>query len=167
MKPLVAMNLNQFIPERKTRVRTTLAKQLAMYVTMYSPLQMVGDLPENLKVHPDALQFIKDVPVDWDDTKILEAEPGDYITTARKQKGKDNWFVGAVTDENARKAKINFDFLDKGANYQAIIYRDADNADWEKNPEVYTIEKVTINSNSTLTINLAKGGGFAISLFKL
>ncbi|MET3129616.1 hypothetical protein ABID42_004742 [Arcicella rosea] len=161
------MHLNQFIPERKTRVRTTIAKQLAMYVTMYSPLQMVGDLPENLKVHPDALQFIKDVPVDWDDTKILEAEPGDYITTARKQKGKDNWFVGAVTDENARKAKINFDFLDKGTKYQAIIYRDADNADWEKNPEVYTIEKVVVDSNSILKINLAKGGGCAVSIFKL
>ncbi|MEA5259780.1 glycoside hydrolase family 97 protein [Arcicella aquatica] len=160
------MHLNQFVPERKTRVRTTIAKQLALYVTMYSPLQMAGDLPENFNVHPDLLQFIKDVPVDWDDTKILEAEPGDYITIARKQKGKDNWFVGAVSDENTHKATINFNFLDKGTKYQAIIYRDAPNADWNTNPEAYIIEKVMVDSNSILSINLAKGGGCAISIFK-
>ncbi len=161
------MQLNQFEPSRKTRVRTTLAKQLALYVTMYSPLQMAGDLPENFSRYPDAFQFIKDVPVDWDDTKVLDAEPGDYIAIARKQKGKESWFVGAITDENAREITVHFDFLPKNQQYQAIIYRDADNANWESNPEAYVIQKVELNSTSVLALKLAKGGGCAISIVKL
>ncbi|PWK29374.1 glycosyl hydrolase family 97 [Arcicella aurantiaca] len=159
--------LNQFDPSRKTRVRTTLAKQLALYVTIYSPLQMAGDFPDNFNQHLDAFQFIKDVPVDWDDTKILEAEPADYITIARKQKGKDNWFIGAITDENIRNTTISLDFLDNGAKYQATIYKDSDTADWQNNPESYKIEKVIVTKQSKLDLKLAKGGGCAISLMKL
>ncbi len=146
------------------RVHTTLAKQLALYVTMYSPLQMAADLPENYAAHMDAFQFIRDVPVDWDDTKILEAEPGDYITIARKGKGQDGWYIGAITDEHARVADVSLGFLDKGRRYKAIVYRDADNADWKTNPELYTIETKTVDSASRLTLKLAPGGGAAVSI---
>ena len=146
------------------QVHTTLAKQLALYVTLYSPLQMAADLPENYAAHMDAFQFIRDVPVDWDDTKILEAEPGDYITIARKEKAKDNWFVGAITDERPRQMGISLNFLDKGRKYQAIIYRDADNADWKNNPEAYTIERRVVDASVTLNLRLAPGGGAAVSL---
>lgn len=158
--------LNQYDASRTTRVRTTLAKQLALYVTMYSPLQMAGDFPENFNKHLDAFQFIKDVPVDWDDTKVVEAEPGDYITIARKAKGRDNWYVGAITDENSRITSLNLDFLENGASYQATIYRDADTADWKTNPAAYTIEKRTVTNKTVLNLKLAKGGGCAISLMK-
>ncbi len=158
--------LNQFEPTRKQEIRTTLAKQLADYVTMYSPLQMAGDLPENYEPHLDALQFIRDVPVDWDDTRILAAEPGDYITIARKAKGKPNWFVGAVTDENSRTQSVALSFLEPGQSYDATIYRDADNADWKTNPAAYVVEKMPVNSQTTLTLKLAKGGGCAISILK-
>lgn len=158
--------LNQYDASRTTRVRTTLAKQLALYVTMYSPLQMAGDFPENFNKHLDAFQFIKDVPVDWDDTKVLAAEPGDFITIARKAKGKPNWFLGAISDENARTSVLNFDFLEEGATYQATIYRDGEGADWKTNPEAYEIEKMTVTNKTTLSIRLAKGGGCAISLIK-
>ncbi|WP_069659901.1 glycoside hydrolase family 97 protein [Arcticibacter eurypsychrophilus] len=149
-------------PDRQ--MHTTLAKQLALYVTMYSPLQMAADLPENYEAHQDAFQFIKDVGVDWDDTKILEAEPGDYITIARKEKGKANWFVGAITDENSRQSVIPLNFLDKGRKYTAIVYKDGKDADWKTNPEAYTIEKRIVTSSTKLKLNLAKGGGAAISL---
>lgn len=158
--------LNQYDASRTTRVRTTLAKQLALYVTMYSPLQMAGDFPENFNKHLDAFQFIKDVPVDWDDTKVLAAEPGDFITIARKAKGKPNWFLGAISDENARTSVLNFDFLEEGVTYQATIYRDGEGADWKINPEAYEIEKMTVTNKTTLSIRLAKGGGCAISLIK-
>ena len=158
--------LNQYDASRTTRVRTTLAKQLALYVTMYSPLQMAGDFPENFNKHLDAFQFIKDVPVDWDDTKVLAAEPGDFITLARKAKGKPNWFLGAISDENARTSVLNFDFLEEGATYQATIYRDGEGADWKTNPEAYEIEKKTVTNKTTLSIRLAKGGGCAISIIK-
>ncbi|MDX2245934.1 MAG: glycoside hydrolase family 97 protein [Bacteroidia bacterium] len=161
---LFHFKLNQFDSTRTTEVRTTLAKQLALYVTMYSPLQMAGDLPENYEKHPDALQFIVDVPVDWDDTKILEAEPGDYITIARKEKGKNNWFVGGITDEHARTTTLRLDFLDKKKEYNAIIYRDGEDAHWETRPESYLIEKQKVRSSDKLTLHLAEGGGFAISL---
>src|ERR1700734_1904771 len=128
------------------RVHTTLAKQLALYITLYSPLQMAADIPENYEAHMDAFQFIKDVAVDWDDTKIIEAEPGDYITTGRKAKGTDNWFIGAITNENARNAPISLDFLDKGKKYVAIIYADAADADWKKNPVAYQITKFYVNN---------------------
>jgi hypothetical protein len=146
------------------QVHTTLAKQLALYVTMYSPLQMAADLPENYEKHMDAFQFIKDVAVDWDDTKILEAEPGDYITIARKAKGKPEWFLGAITDENSREANIALNFLDKGKKYVAIIYADAANADWRQNPEAYQINKYIVDANTKLNLKLAKGGGAAISI---
>ncbi len=159
--------LNQYDTSRKTRVRTTLAKQLALYVTMYSPLQMAGDFPENFNKYLDAFQFIRDVPVDWDDTKILEAEPADYITIARKAKGKSNWFLGAITDENSRKTSLKLDFLDDNAKYEATIYQDAENADWQTNPAAYKIEKKIVTNKNTLELSLAKGGGCAVSFVKL
>ena len=164
--------LNQFDSTRKQKIRSTLAKQLALYVTMYSPVQMAADLPEHYNKHLDAFQFIVDVPVDWEDTKILEAEPGDYITIARKEKlripgkHKERWFVGAVTDENPRTASIQLDFLSPGKKYEATVYRDADNASWETAPEAYTIEKRTVNNKTRLNISLASGGGCAISLIE-
>ena len=160
------LSLNQFDPTRKQRVRTTLAKQLALYVTMYSPLQMAADLPENYNQHLDAFKFIEDVPVDWDDTKILEAEPGDYITIARKAKGNENWFLGAITDENGRTLATALDFLTPGVIYEASIYRDADKSDWQTHPEGYTIEKKMVNNKTKLNIKLASGGGCAISFMK-
>lgn len=149
---------------RKEQVHTTLAKQLALYVTMYSPLQMAADLPENYERYPDAFQFIKDVVADWDDTKILEAEPGDYVTIARKAKGKDAWFVGAITDENTRKSTISLDFLPAGKKYKATLYEDGKDADWQKNPKAYAIRTVEVDSKSKINLNLAAGGGTAISI---
>jgi hypothetical protein len=146
------------------QVHTTLAKQLALYVTLYSPLQMAADLPENYAPHMDAFQFIKDVATDWDDTRIIEAEPGDYITTARKAKGTANWFIGAITDENSRVAKIPLSFLDSGKKYTATVYSDADQADWEKNPEAYVIHQYLVNQATQLNLKLANGGGAAISI---
>ncbi|MDH7462746.1 glycoside hydrolase family 97 protein [Chitinophagaceae bacterium 26-R-25] len=157
--------LKNYSPEDPTRqVHTTLAKQMALYITMYSPVQMVSDLLENYEAKPDAFQFIKDVPVDWDDSKILEAEPGDYITIARKEKGKDNWFIGAITDENARTTSISLDFLDKGKKYIAIVYADGDKADWKDNPESYKIQKLKVDAKTKLNLKLAAGGGAAISI---
>lgn len=158
------IKLNVYDPAKKEQVHTTLAKQLALYITMYSPLQMAADLPENYEQHMDAFQFIKDVAVDWDDTKILAAEPGDYIYMARKAKGKDDWFIGCITDENARTAAFKLDFLDPGKQYLATIYRDAGDADWKTNPEAYTIEKKIVNSQASLQLPLAPGGGAAVSL---
>ena len=146
------------------QMHSTLAKQLALYVTMYSPLQMAADIPENYEAHMDAFQFIKDVATDWDDTKMIEAEPGDYITIARKEKGKDAWFIGAITDEKSRSATVPLKFLDKGKKYIATIYRDADNADWKNNPEAYQIDKITVDNTSTLHLKLAPGGGAAVSI---
>jgi len=150
------------VPGRQ--VHTTLAKQLALYVTLYSPLQMAADLPENYETHKDAFQFIKEVPVDWDDTKIIEAEPGDYITIARKEKGKSNWFIGAITDENSHTTTIDLQFLDANKKYRATIYKDADNANWKTNPMAYTIQQQTVDQHAKLEIKLAPGGGAAISI---
>jgi hypothetical protein len=161
------IKMDVYDPKKTEQVHTTLAKQLALYVTMYSPFQMAADLPENYEAHMDAFQFIKDVAVDWDDTEILEAEPGDYITIARKAKGKNNWFVGSITDENSRETTINLDFLDKGKKYMATIYADGKDADWKNNPMVYTISKQTVDSNSKLAIKLAPGGGCAISIMQI
>jgi len=163
---LFHFKLNQFEASRKTEVRTTLAKQLALYITMYSPLQMAADLPENYEKHLDAFQFIVDVPVDWDDTKIIEAEPGDYLTIARKAKNGNDWFVGAITDENSRTLNLTLDFLEPGKKYKAVIYRDAENADWETNPEAYKIEKWMVTNKTKLKIPLAKSGGCAISIYE-
>jgi hypothetical protein len=159
--------LRGYSPVKGRQVHTTLAKQLALYVTMYSPLQMAADLPENYALHSDAFQFIKDVPVDWDDTKILEAEPGDYLTIARKEKGKGNWYLGAVTDEQGRLVSVGLGFLDKGKKYKAVVYKDGVGADWKENPEVYAIETLTVDSGSKLTIRLAPGGGAAVSITPL
>lgn len=145
-------------------VHTTLAKQLALYVTMYSPLQMAADLPENYERFPDAFQFIKDVAVNWDDTKILEAEPGDYITIARKAKDKEEWYVGSITDEQKRNAVMPLTFLKPGQKYIATMYSDKADADWDKNPMAYQVENVIVDSKTTLKIKLATGGGAAISL---
>jgi glucan 1,4-alpha-glucosidase len=163
---LFRFRLNQFDSTRTTRVRTTLAKQLALYVTLYSPLQMVADLPENYEKHLDAFQFIRDVAVDWDDTKVIAAEPGDYILMARKAKGTDTWFLGAITDENSRDLPLTLDFLPAGQTYQAIIYRDGPNADWDTNPESYVIEKKTVTAKTKLPLHLAKGGGCAVQFVR-
>jgi len=160
------IKMSYYDPKNQNQVHTTLAKQLALYITMYSPLQMAADLPENYEKRMDAFQFIKDVAVDWDDTKYLEAEPGDYITLARKAKGTSDWFVGAITDENARTATIPFRFLEPKEWYIASIYADAADADWKKNPMAYQIRKVLVNAKSVLKQNLAPGGGVAISLKK-
>lgn len=146
------------------QMHTTLAKQLALYITMYSPLQMAADLPENYEAHLDAFQFIKEVGVDWDDTKIVEAEPGDYLTIARNEKGTGKWFIGTITDENARMATVPLSFLKKGVKYVAIIYADGENADWKSNPESYKVEKFIVDDGSVLKLKLANGGGAAVSL---
>lgn len=146
------------------QMHSTLAKQLALYVTIYSPLQMAADLPENYEAHMDAFQFIKDVACDWDDTKYLEAEPGDYITVARKAKGTGNWFIGAITDENSRITVIPLNFLDKDTRYEATLYSDDDKANWKTNPEAYRIKKITVTNRSVIKEKLAGGGGLAISL---
>ncbi|HEV2483311.1 MAG TPA: glycoside hydrolase family 97 protein, partial [Puia sp.] len=153
------------VPGRQ--VHTTLAKQLALYITMYSPLQMAADLPENYAAHMDAFQFIRDVPVDWDDTKILEAEPGDYVAIARKEKGAANWYLGAITDENARTMDLPLAFLDAGRKYKATIYRDGPGADWKLKPEAYVIETRTVDSKTVLKLWLAPGGGAAVSITPL
>ena len=149
---------------KKNKLSTTLAKQLALYVTLYSPLQMAADLPENYVRFKDAFQFIKDVALDWDETYILEAEPGDYITIARKTKGKQQWFVGGITDENSRTATINFSFLPKGKSYSAIIYEDGKTADYKTNPQSYSIRRIKVSSTTQLKQKLASSGGVAISI---
>ena len=164
---LFHLSLNQFDTTRIQKVRSTLAKQLALYVTIYSPLQMASDLPENYEQHLDAFQFIKDVAVNWDDTKIISAEPGEYLTIARKAKGKDVWFIGSITNENARNISFGLDFLDADKTYEAIVYRDADTADFEKNPEAYIIEKRLVTRVSNMTYRLQRGGGCAVSLKKI
>jgi hypothetical protein len=146
-------------------VHTTLVGQLALYVTMYSPLQMAADLPENYKKYDDAFQFIRDVAVDWSDSKYLEAEPARYITVARKAKGTDNWFIGGKCNEDGHKSTIKLDFLDKGRKYECTIYADAKNASYDKNPKAYVITKRTVKKGDVLKLTEASGGGFAISLF--
>lgn len=153
--------------DNPNRVHTTLVGQLALYVTMYSPLQMAADLPENYAKFMDAFQFIRDVAVDWDDSKYLEAEPGDYITVARKAKGTDNWFLGGKCDENGHKSVVKLDFLDKGKKYACTIYADAKDASFDKNPKAYTITKKTVKKGDTLKFTQAPGGGFAVSLMAL
>lgn len=158
------IKLNYYDSTKKEVVHTTLAKQLALYVTLYSPLQMAADLPENYERFPDAFQFIRDVAVDWDATEILEAEPGDVLVIARKAKGKDEWYIGGITDENARTSKIALNFLPENHLYEAVMYADAPGADWEKNPMAYTITKTRVKRGSSVTITMAPGGGAAISI---
>jgi glucan 1,4-alpha-glucosidase len=151
-------------PGRKEQVHTTLAKQLALYVTMYSPLQMAADLPENYERFPDALRFIEDVAVDWDDTRILEAEPGDYVTIVRKAKDRDEWYAGAITDEHARTATILLDALPAGRSYAATVYADAPDAHWQTKPMAYQIKSYRVDARTVLKVPLAPGGGAAVSV---
>lgn len=157
------VKMSYYDKNKTEQVHTTLAKQLALYVTMYSPLQMAADLLENYEKYPDAFQFIKDVETDWDESKYLEAEPGDYVTVARKTKGKETWFLGAITDENARTSEVKLDFLTPGKKYKATVYADAANAHWKNNPIAYQIKTMTVTSKSKLKLILAAGGGTAVS----
>ncbi len=159
------MDVSKYNPENHSHVNTTLARQLALYVTMYSPLQMAADLPETYNKFLDAFQFIVDVPVQWDETLVLEAEPGDYITYARKEKNSDNWFVGRTNDEIARTSEISFDFLDPDRKYVATVYADAKDANYKTNPQAYEIKKYSVTSKSKLKQLCAPGGGYAISIF--
>ena len=151
-------------PENDSRVRSTLVRQLALYVTLYSPLQMAADLPENYERFMDAFQFIKDVAIDWEESKYLEAEPGDYVTIARRAKGTNDWFVGCTADENGHETKLALDFLEPGKKYEATIYADAKDASWDKNPQAYTITKKKVTNKTKLNLKAASGGGFAISI---
>lgn len=158
------IKFNKYRP--KNQVNNTLAQQLALYVVIYSPLQMAADLPENYEGNP-AFQFIKDVPVDWQKTKVLDGEIGDFVVIARKEKGSNNWFLGAVTDENPRDINIDLNFLDSGKNYKAVIYRDADDAHWDKNPTTYKIDEKMVTGKDNFKLHLAEGGGAAISFFEV
>ncbi|WP_245925479.1 glycoside hydrolase family 97 protein [Arcticibacter pallidicorallinus] len=158
------MDVSKLNPDNNSHVNSTIANQLALYLTMYSPLQMAADLPENYMKFPDAFQFIKDVAVDWDDSKYLEAEPGAYITVARKAKKTGKWFVGSVGGNEPRTSKIGFGFLEPGKKYIATLYTDAKDAHYKTNPQAYTIRKVVVDSKSKLSQFVAAGGGYAISL---
>lgn len=157
------IKMSYYDKSKTEQVHTTLAKQLALYLTMYSPLQMAADLPENYERYPDAFQFIKDVAVDWQESKYLEAEPGDYLTVARKEKNGERWFLGAITDENARNTEIKLDFLSPNKKYKAIIYQDGTDADWKNNPKSYEIKTIQVTFKSKIKLHLANGGGTAIS----
>lgn len=162
---IFVMDVSKMNPESTSRVRSTLARQLALYVTLYSPLQMAADVIEHYEARPDAFQFIKDVAVDWDKSLYLEAEPGEYVVTARKAKGKDAWYIGCTAGDNGHKTNIALDFLTPGKTYMATIYADAKGTAWNKNPESYVIKKIKVN-NKTVLKNLVAGvgGGFAISI---
>jgi glucan 1,4-alpha-glucosidase len=160
-------HISKLNPDNHSFVHSTLVRQLALYVTMYSPLQMAADLPENYNRFPNAFQFIEDVAVDWDDTKVLEAEPGDYITIARKAKGTNNWFIGNTSDENGHQSDIKLSFLDADKKYKATLYADAKDAHYEKNPQAYTIKKMEVTNKTELTLIAAPGGGFAISICEI
>lgn len=146
------------------RVSTTLAKQLALYVVIYSPLQMAADLPENYEARPEPFKFIQDVPADWDTTKVIDAEIGDYVTIARKARGSDEWFVGSITNENKRSLRLPMSFLDSARDYVAEVYRDDENSEWRTNPYPVVVESRRVNSQSSLSIQLAPGGGVAIRI---
>lgn len=161
------MDLSKLNPDNHSHVNSTIANQLALYVTMYSPLQMAADLPENYNRFSDAFQFIKDVAIDWTESKYIEAEPGQYITVARKAKGTNNWFVGNVNGETPRTSNIKFDFLEKGKKYVATIYADAKDAHYKTNPQAYSIRKMTVSSKSKLAQLSAPGGGYAISIIEI
>ena len=154
-------------PNNNNQIRTTLARQLALYVTMYSPLQMAADLPENYEKYMDAFQFIKDVPVDWQKSVYLEAEPGRYITIARKDKHSNNWYVGCTAHEGGHTSELLLNFLDKGKKYEATIYADAKDANWKTNPKAYTITKQKVNAKTKLKLTAAQGGGYAIQIREL
>lgn len=161
---IFVMDMKENNPNNTSHVNSTLARQLALYVTMYSPLQMAADTPENYSKFMDAFQFIKDVAVDWDESRYLEAEPGRYIVAARKAKGTDDWFVGCTAWEGGHESTVSFDFLDPGKKYEAIIYADAKDAHYKTNPQAYTITKKNVNSKTRLKLKAAPGGGYAISI---
>lgn len=158
------MDVKKLNPNNHSHVNSTIANQLALYVTMYSPLQMAADIIQHYKQFSDAFQFIKDVPVDWQDSKYLEAEPGKYLTIARKDKNSNNWFIGNVNGTDVRSTKIKLDFLEKGKKYQATIYADAKDAHYKTNPQGYKIESKKVDSKSVLDLTSQAGGGFAISI---
>ena len=158
------MDLATFSPEKNTHVLSTICGQLALYVTLYSPLQMAADLPENYARFMDAFQFIKDVPVEWQRSVYLEAAPMEYVTIARKDKNSDAWYMGGVTDAKPHDSVIKLDFLDKGRKYEATIYADGKTADYKTNPQSYVITKKTVTSKTTLKLHSAPGGGFAVSI---
>jgi hypothetical protein len=158
------MDISKLSPSNKSHVNSTIANQLALYVTMYSPLQMAADIPENYEKFYDAFQFIKDVAVDWSESKYLEAEPGEYITVARKAKGKSSWFIGNVNGNTPRVSNISFDFLAAGKTYEATIYADAKDAHYKTNPQAYTIRKIKVTNKTILTQLSAAGGGYAVSI---
>ncbi|RKS94892.1 glycosyl hydrolase family 97 [Flavobacterium limicola] len=161
------MDLSKMNKDNNSHVNSTIANQLALYVTMYSPLQMAADTPENYDRFPDAFQFIKDVAVDWSDSKYLEAEPGQYVTVARKAKVTNNWFIGNVNGDTSRTSTIKFDFLEKGKKYEATIYADAKDAHYKTNPQAYTIRKMKVTNQSKLSQLSAPGGGYAISIVEI
>ena len=160
------MDMSKNNPDNHARVKSTLARQLALYVTMYSPLQMAADMVENYRKHMDAFQFIRDVAVDWDDSRYLEAEPGQYITAARKAKGTGSWFIGCTAGEQGHTSHLRLNFLDKGSKYIATIYADAPDADYRTNPQAYTITRKEVTSRTVLNLRAASGGGYAVSIVK-
>lgn len=160
-------DISKMNPDNDSRARTTIARQLGLYVVLYSPLQMAADIPENYQRFMDAFQFIKDVPVEWERTVYVEAEPGDFVTIARKDKNSDNWFVGSSVDENGHTTNIKLDFLTPGNKYEATIYQDASDAHWNTNPQAYKIYKKNVNCNSIMDIKSAPGGGFAMEIKKI
>ena len=157
-------DLSTFTPHNNSKIASTIPGQLALYVTMYSPLQMAADLPEHYEKHMDAFQFIKDVAVDWDESRYIEAEPGQYIVVARKAKNSDEWFVGCTAAENGHKSLVSFDFLDPKRKYEAVIYADAPDSHYITNPETYKITRKKITSKTKLNLRAAPGGGYAISI---
>ena len=161
---IFCMDVSKLNPENHGHVNATLCNQLALYVTLYSPLQMAADVSENYMRYADAFRFIKDVAVDWDESRYLAAEPGEYIIAARREKGGQRWFVGGVTNEDARTMTVDFSFLTKGQKYMATIYADAKDADYETNPEKYVISRRVVTAKDKEKIFMARGGGFAISL---
>ncbi len=158
------MDCSKMNPTNNSRVRSTLARQLALYVTMYSPLQMAADIPENYERFMDAFQFIKDVAIDWDESKYLEAEPGEYITIARRAKGTNDWYLGCTAGYNGHKSELKLDFLAPGKKYEAIIYADAKGTSWDNNPQAYTITKKKVTNKSKLKLTAGVGGGYAVSI---
>lgn len=149
-----------------SKARTTLCRQLALYLTMYSPMQMVADVPESYERFADAFEFIKQVPVDWDHSLYLEAEPGDYITVARCAKHTGDWYVGSTVDENGHRSVLKLNFLEPHTQYIATVYADAKDANWDTNPQAYIIKKGVVDAKSVVDIASASGGGFAISIVK-
>lgn len=159
-------DMNKIDSNKHHHINSTLARQLALYVTMYSPLQMAADIPENYEKYADAFQFIKDVAIDWDESRYLEAEPGQYITVARKAKGTGNWFVGCTVGETAHLSNLKLDFLTPGKKYVATIYADGKDASYKANQQSYVITKRVVTNKSVLKLKAGAGGGYAISIFE-